>query len=150
MIPRELVCYLLYLPCNVFLKIAKLALSDEWSQVGSEKRVQGDRKCKHYSTDRKGIPGVRNQGIDTTKSHDTTSHTRDLLGKTQEGGFLCLGEKQSRTEPEAGFVCGGGGVSCGAFQGDLGLVGFCEMILGEAQGLLGFCDLILGEAQGLV
>ena len=37
-------------------------------------------------------------------------HTRYLLGgKTQEGGCLCLDEKQQRTEQEVGFLedCGG-------------------------------------------
>lgn len=31
----------------------------------------------------------------------------------------------------------------GYFQGGLGLVGFYDLIWGQAQGLVGFCDLIL-------
>lgn len=41
-----------------------------------------------------------------TKSHHTANHSRDLLGKTQEGGCLCSGEKQPRTEQEAGLIWG--------------------------------------------
>lgn len=41
---------------------------------------------------------VRWEPRDTTKSHHTTNPTRDLLGKAQEGDFLCLGEVQQRTE----------------------------------------------------
>lgn len=33
-------------------------------------------------------------------------HMRDLLGKIQEGGYLCSVEKQQRTEQEAGFIEG--------------------------------------------
>lgn len=37
-----------------------------------------------------------------------------------------------------------------AFQGGLGLVGCCGLILAQAQGLVGFYALPLGQAQGLV
>lgn len=45
-------------------------------------------------------------------------HTRDLLGKTKEGGCLCSGKKQEVTEQKARFV-GEGRV----FQGGLGFGG---------------------------
>lgn len=72
---------------------------------------------------------------------------RDLLGETQEGRCLCSKKNQQRTEWEEGFIWG----FLETFQGGLGLMGFCGLILGQIQelmgfqdqGLEGFCDLIL-------
>ena len=71
-----------------------------------------------YSSERKGFPGesvadlrgkVSSQ-LGGKEYHKVTPHnkphTRRLLGETEEGGCLCLGEKQWGTEWEAGFIQG--------------------------------------------
>lgn len=73
--------------------------------------------CKCYSSEGKGILAVRRQGI--PQGH-TAPHTRPLLGKTQEGGCLCLLERQQGMEQETDYMWfwrlweGGRG---GVFQG---------------------------------
>lgn len=55
---------------------------------------------------------------------DSKPHKRDLLGGKPQ---VCSGEKKQRTEQKVGFIWdffGGRG-----FQGGLGLVGFCGLIL---------------------
>lgn len=50
-------------------------------------------------------PGSWEPG-NTTKSHHTTYLTQEIywVGKNQEGGCLCSGEKDQRTEQKAGFI----------------------------------------------
>lgn len=71
--------------------------------------------------------------------------TGDLLGKTQEGGYLCSGEKQQRTEWEAGFIR----VSCGMEISRVG-TGISSPELGRAQRLVSGRELGLFTLQAAV
>lgn len=53
----------------------------------------------------KQYPGSREPRT-TSESHHTTNLTPEIYweGETQEGGCLCLAEKQQRTEQKTGFT----------------------------------------------
>lgn len=62
-------------------------------------------QCKHCSSDgEKGILIAGNQGVPQSQLAQETSHKRFIGGKNQEGGYLCLGENNSKLTQDTGLT----------------------------------------------
>ena len=64
--------------------------------------------CKCYSSEGKGFLAVGRQGLSQSHTAQQTSH-KSFIEKTQEGGCLCSGEKQQRTEWRQAYIGSFGG-----------------------------------------
>lgn len=78
--------------------------------------VKFHSQCKYYGSERERQPRNLEPRNAIKITRRNKPHPSDVLGKIQEGGFLCSGEKQQGAKQEAGFI--------GGFLGAEGLVGF--------------------------
>lgn len=123
------------------------------ARLSQRRESQVDRKCKHYSTEGKGILAIRRQGINTTVTPYSKSYMR-FIGKDKKRWLPPLGREATKNWARGrlyivGILMG----SVWDFPGRPGIGGILWPDFREnsrigrrfqTQGLVGFCGLSLG------